>query len=332
MLTSELDYELPESLIAQKPAQPRDTSRLMVVDVKAGEISHHSFRDLPNLLAGGDAVVLNETKVIPARLNVQRPGGGETELLFLKDLGDRWEVLARPSKRLRPGMKLTVSGDTLEVLENIGDGRWTVGGPDVMATLTRLGHMPLPPYIGPSEDAERAYQTVYARNPGSAAAPTAGLHFSERVLEEIQEAGAELARVTLHVGTGTFAPVRTEVLEKHEMHAERYSIPEETARTLERADRVVAVGTTVARTLESWAASGSLEGDSELFIYPGYRWKAVDAMLTNFHLPRSTLLAMIMSFAGVELVREAYRKAIEERYRFYSLGDAMLLVGGGRRL
>ena len=332
MLTSELDYGLPEDLIAQKPAEPRDTSRLMVVDVKANEISHHTFRNLPGFLQSGDAVILNETKVLPARLIVQRPGGGETELLFLRDLGAGWEVLARPSKRLRPGMELTVAGERLEVRESLGEGRWIVRGADVLGTLARRGRVPLPPYIETSEEAEEAYQTVYARSPGSAAAPTAGLHFSGRTLEEIEGAGAELARVTLHVGTGTFAPVRTEILEEHRMHAERYSIPEDAARTVEKAGRTIAVGTTVARTLESWAASGDLEGDSELFIYPGYDWKKVDALLTNFHLPRSTLLAMVMSFAGVELVREAYRTAVEERYRFYSLGDAMLLVGGGRGL
>ncbi len=332
MLTSELDYDLPEGLIAQRPAEPRDTSRLMVVDVKANEISHHTFRDFPGFLKSGDAVVLNETKVLPSRLDVRRPGGGETELLFLRDLGDGWEVLARPSKRLRPGMELTVAGERLVVRGSLGEGRWLVSGEDVTETLARRGRMPLPPYMEASEEAEEAYQTVYARSPGSAAAPTAGLHFSGRTLEEVGGAGAELGRVTLHIGTGTFAPVRAEVLEEHRMHAERYSVPEATARTVEAARRVVAVGTTVARTLESWAASGRREGDSELFIYPGYDWKKVDALLTNFHLPRSTLLAMVMSFAGVELVREAYRVAVEERYRFYSLGDAMLLVGGGRAL
>jgi S-adenosylmethionine:tRNA ribosyltransferase-isomerase len=192
--------------------------------------------------------------------------------------------------------------------------------------------MPLPPYIRPTADAERAYQTVYARNPGSAAAPTAGFHFTERVLGEVERAGAGIARVTLHVGTGTFAPIRADKLEEHEMHAEYYFVPEDAAQAVGVAGRVVAAGTTVARTLESWAASGEREGESRLFIYPGYEWRAVDVLLTNFHLPRSTLLAMIMSFAGKELVREAYRVAVKERYRFYSFGDAMLLVGGGRQL
>jgi S-adenosylmethionine:tRNA ribosyltransferase-isomerase len=192
--------------------------------------------------------------------------------------------------------------------------------------------MPLPPYISPTPETEGRYQTVYARNEGSAAAPTAGFHFTERVLEGAERAGARIARITLHVGVGTFMPVRTERLEDHTMHAEHYSVPREAARTVRRARRVVAAGTTVARTLETWSATGEAEGESKLFVYPGYRWLAVDALLTNFHLPRSTLLAMVMSFGGEELVREAYRTAVRERYRFYSFGDAMLLLDGGRRL
>jgi S-adenosylmethionine:tRNA ribosyltransferase-isomerase len=330
VLTSELDYELPEALIAQKPAEPRDSSRLMVVDAQTQEISHHTFRDLPRSLRPGDALVLNETKVLPARLRARKPSGGQVELLFLRDLGGPWEVLARPSKRLGPGARLSASGDEIRVVKSLGDGHWVVEGHDVLGTLKRCGRMPLPPYIRPTAEAERAYQTIYAREPGSAAAPTAGFHFTGAVLEEVRHTGAEVARVTLHVGTGTFSPVRTERLEEHRMHAERYRVPEETIGILERAGRVMAVGTTVARTLESWAQSGEREGESNLFIYPGYRWRTVDALLTNFHLPRSTLLAMVMSFAGTELVKEAYRVAVEERYRFYSFGDAMLLLNGGR--
>ena len=330
MLTSELDYELPEALIAQRPAEPRDSSRLMVVDARAGTISHHVFRGLPRFLRPGDALVLNETKVLPARLLGRRPGGGEVELLFLRDLGGRWEVLARPSKRLRPGMTLSVGGDELDLVENLGEGRWRVAGENLRGTMERSGRMPLPPYIRATAEAEEAYQTIYARNPGSAAAPTAGFHFTEGVLERAERAGARIARVTLHVGTGTFAPVRADKLEEHRMHAEHYAVPQRAARIIQGAERVVAAGTTVARTLESWAESGKPDGESSLFIYPGYRWRLVDALLTNFHLPRSTLLAMVMSFGGKDLMREAYRVAVEERYRFYSFGDAMLILNGGR--
>lgn len=332
MLTSELDYELPEDLIAQRPAEPRDASRLLVLDAARGTIDHHVFRDLPTFLTPGDALVLNETRVLPARLFAERPGGGEVELLFLRDLGGPWEALARPSRRLRPGMRLAAGPDELEVLEELGEGRWVLGGADVPGTLARRGRMPLPPYIRATAGAESAYQTVYARDPGSAAAPTAGLHFTDGVLEDVGRAGACVVKVTLHVGTGTFLPVRTERLEEHRMHAEYYRIPDETARAVESADRTVAVGTTVARTLETWAGTGERSGESRLFIYPGYEWRAVDALLTNFHLPRSTLLAMVMSFGGQDLVREAYRVAVEERYRFYSFGDAMLILNGGRSL
>ena len=331
MLTSELDYELPEALIAQKPAEPRDSSRLMVVDVREGSISHHSFAGLPRFLRPADALVLNETKVLPARIVAHKPSGGEVELLFLRDLGGPWEVLARPSKRLGPGLVLSVGGEEeLEIVKSLGGGHWVVGGSDVQGMLERSGRMPLPPYIEPTADAETAYQTVYARNPGSAAAPTAGFHFTGRVLGEAERAGAEIARLTLHIGAGTFAPIRSANLEEHQMHAEYYSVPDHAARTVTNAGRVVAAGTTVARALETWGASGEREGESRLFIYPGYEWRVLDALLTNFHLPRSTLLAMVMSFGGKGLVQEAYRVAVEERYRFYSFGDAMLLLGGGR--
>ena len=335
MLTSELEYELPDDLIAQSPADPRDASRLMVIDVRRGTIAHHTFRDLPRFLLPGDALVLNETKVMPARLEAKKPTGGEVELLFLRELGpDRggaWEVLARPSKRLRPGIELLAGGDRLEIVESLGDGHWAVSAPDVRGLLERSGRMPLPPYIRPTPETESRYQTVYARNEGSAAAPTAGFHFTERVLEGAERAGARIASITLHVGVGTFMPVRTERLEEHVMHAERYSVPREAVRIVEGSSRVVAAGTTVARTLETWATTGEAEGKSELFVYPGYRWRSVDTLLTNFHLPRSTLLAMVMSFGGEDLVREAYTTAVNERYRFYSFGDAMLLLYGGRR-
>jgi S-adenosylmethionine:tRNA ribosyltransferase-isomerase len=336
VLVSELDYELPEGLIAQRPAEPRDASRLMVVNVKRNMITHHTFRDLPNFLRPGDSLVLNETKVIPARLITRKPTGGTVELLVLRDLGPdqagAWEVLARPSKRLRPGMNLSAGGEQLILEKSLGDGHWAVSGIDLPGLLGRSGRMPLPPYIHPTPETEQRYQTVYARNEGSAAAPTAGFHFTERILDDVERAGAEIARITLHVGVGTFMPVRTERLEEHTMHAEHYSVPQEAAKVVRDARQVVAAGTTVARTLETWAATGEMEGESELFVYPGYRWLAVDALLTNFHLPRSTLLAMVMSFGGEELVREAYRTAVREHYRFYSFGDAMLLLDGGRRL
>ena len=335
MLTSDLDYRLPEGLIAQRPAAPRDSSRLMVVDVQKQSIEHRSFRDLPEYLHPRDVLVLNETRVFPARLSVSRPGGGETELLFLRELGAKgklWEVMARPSRRLRAGMALSIGDEEVQAVKPLGEGRWAVTGADVPGILKRHGHMPLPPYIEATPEAEREYQTVYARDEGSAAAPTAGLHFTREVLGEVEKAGARISRVTLHVGPGTFSPVRTEKLADHPMHAEHYRVPDEAARVVGDARRVVAVGTTVARTLESWAATGIREGESELFIYPGYRWRAVDTLLTNFHLPRSTLLAMVMSFAGEDLIKEAYDIAVRERYRFFSFGDAMLLVGDGRAL
>lgn len=336
MLTSDLDYDLPEALIAQAPAEPRDASRLMVVDVADKTIEHRTFHELPSFLRPGDALVLNETKVLPARLKARKPTGGEVELLFLRDLGpDRgnaWEALARPAKRLRPGLRLLAGDAKLDLVEDLGEGRWSVSAPDVPGLLEEHGEMPLPPYIEATPEAEARYQTVYAREPGSAAAPTAGFHFTDEVLERTERAGAALARVTLHVGTGTFLPVRTERLEDHRMHAERYSVPADAAREIEGAGRVVAAGTTVARTLETWAGTGEGSGESRLFVYPGYRWRVVDALLTNFHLPRSTLLAMVMSFGGRDLIREAYRVAVEEEYRFYSFGDAMLILNGGHTL
>jgi len=336
LLTAELDYALPEALIAQAPAEPRDASRLMVLDAGRRTIEHRTFHELPLFLCPGDALVLNETKVLPARLKTRKPTGGEVELLFLRDLGpdrgDAWEVLVRPARRLKPGLRLLAGDAKLDLVENLGEGRWSVSAPDVPGLLEKHGKMPLPPYIEATPEAEARYQTVYAREPGSAAAPTAGFHFTESVLDGTERAGAGIARVTLHVGTGTFLPVRTEKLEDHQMHAERYNVPVEAARAVDGAERVVAAGTTVARTLETWAVTGERSGDSRLFVYPGYRWRVVDALLTNFHLPRSTLLAMVMSFGGRDLVREAYRAAVEERYRFYSFGDAMLILNGGRTL
>jgi S-adenosylmethionine:tRNA ribosyltransferase-isomerase len=313
MDTDELDYELPPELIAQRPAERRDRSRLLVYRRGSGDVWHRSFGDLPEILSG-ELVVVNDTRVVPARLRLSRATGGLVEVLLLEQLDSSglWEALARPSHRLRAGERL----GPLELVEPRGEGRWLIrleGEP--------RGEMPLPPYIHePLLDPKR-YQTVYAQTAGSAAAPTAGLHFSEELL-----AGLETARVTLHVGLDTFRPVTNSVLEAHALHGERYEVaPEEWAR-IAAAERVLAVGTTTVRTLETVVRTGELSGRTSLFITPGFEFRRVDALLTNFHLPRSTLLALVMAFVGVEETRELYRLAIAERYRFYSFGDAMLAL------
>jgi S-adenosylmethionine:tRNA ribosyltransferase-isomerase len=312
METSRLEYELPPELIAQHPAERRDESRLMVFDRASGEVRHRRFAELPEEL-DGELVVVNETRVIPARLRLRRPGGGEAEVLLLESLGDGvWEGLARPSRRLRPGMRL----GPVELLESLGDGRWRLrleGEP--------AGETPLPPYITePLGDPER-YQTVYAREKGSAAAPTAGLHFTPELLARL-----DVARVTLHVGLDTFRPVESESLEEHTIHSERYEVEAAEWERIRAAERVLAVGTTTVRVLETLARGGSLSGRTDLFVTPGFEFQRVDALLTNFHLPRSTLLALVMAFAGEEETRRLYDLAIEERYRFYSFGDAMLIL------
>ncbi|HWM91013.1 MAG TPA: tRNA preQ1(34) S-adenosylmethionine ribosyltransferase-isomerase QueA [Thermoanaerobaculia bacterium] len=330
MLTRDFDYELPEERIAQEPA-PRGESRLLVLDAE-GPGRHRRVRDLPGLLRPGDLLVLNDTKVIPARLFGRR-GEGRMEVLLVEKLGDReWEALVRPGRRARPGTVILFDGLTAEVVDKREDQyrqyRLRFSEP-VEPHLDRLGHIPLPPYIRrPDSAADRErYQTVFARTPGAIAAPTAGLHFSEDLLERIAAAGIGIARVTLHVGIGTFKPVSAERVEDHRMDRERYEIGEETAeairRTRESGGRIVAVGTTVVRTLESSeGAAGS--GSTDLFITPGYRFRVVDILLTNFHLPRSTLLMLVSAFAGRERVLAAYEEAIREGYRFYSYGDAML--------
>ena len=314
MRSSELDYELPEELIAQQPAARRDGSRLLVHDRKTGATRHRRFDELPAELGEGTLVVVNDTRVLPARLRLERPGGGEAEVLLLERLGENgtWEGLARPSRKLRPGQRL----GPVELLEPLGEGRWRLrleGDP--------AGEAPLPPYIRePLADPER-YQTVYARNEGSAAAPTAGLHFTPELL-----AGFDVERVTLHVGLDTFRPLTVESLEEHELHSERYEVAPDAWERIRAAERVLAVGTTTVRVLESLARGAPLNGRTDLFVTPGFEFRRVDALLTNFHLPRSTLLALVMAFAGVEETRRLYRLAIEERYRFYSFGDAMLLL------
>ncbi len=313
MRTSELDYDLPPELIAQRPLPRRDDSRLLVHDRATGETRHRRFRDLPEELPRGALVVVNDTRVVPARLRVRRPTGGEAEVLLLEPAGDGlWEALARPTRRLRPGMQL----GAVELVEHRGEGRWLVrleGAP--------AGEAPLPPYIvEPLADPER-YQTVYADEAGSAAAPTAGLHFTQELL-----AGLDVERITLHVGLDTFRPVSAEELGDHEIHSERYRVEKRAWERIRAAEKVVAVGTTAVRVLESLARGAPLEGRTSLFVTPGFEFQRVDALVTNFHLPRSTLLALVMAFAGVEETRSLYQEAIAERYRFYSFGDAMLLL------
>jgi S-adenosylmethionine:tRNA ribosyltransferase-isomerase len=309
MKTDELDYDLPPELIAQHPAERRDESRLLVYDRASGAVRHRRFRELPEELAG-ELVVVNDTRVVPARIPIERPKG---EVLLLERLGEgEWEGLARPTRRLRAGQRY----GPVELLEHLGEGRWRLrldGEP--------AGETPLPPYItAPLEDPER-YQTVYARDAGSAAAPTAGLHFTPELLARLN-----VERVTLHVGLDTFRPVAVDELEEHELHGERYEVRPEAWKRIREAERVLAVGTTTVRVLETLARGEPLTGRTSLFVTPGFEFQRVNALLTNFHLPRSTLLALVMAFAGVEETRELYRAAIEERYRFYSFGDAMLVL------
>jgi S-adenosylmethionine:tRNA ribosyltransferase-isomerase len=312
MRSDELDYDLPHELIAQHPAARRDGSRLLVYDRARRLVRHRSFADLPEEI-GGHLVVVNDTKVVPARIRAKRESGGDAEVLLLEPLGDGvWEALARPSRRLRRGERL----GPVELLEPLGEGRWRVrldGVPD--------GVPPLPPYIREPLAEPSRYQTVYAADPGSAAAPTAGLHFTPDLLALL-----DVERVTLHVGLDTFRPLAADELEAHELHGERYRVAPEAWRRIESAGRVLAVGTTTVRVLETIAHGGPLAGRTSLYVLPGFDFGRVDSLLTNFHLPRSTLLALVMAFAGVEPVRDLYRVAIEERYRFYSFGDAMLIL------
>ena len=314
MKSSELDYELPPELIAQRPLERRDHSRLLVYERATGAVRHRRFDELPEELAPETLTVVNDTRVLPARLRLERPGGGEAEVLLLERLGQDglWEGLARPSRKLRAGQRL----GPVELVEPLGEGRWRLrleGEP--------AGEAPLPPYIRePLADSER-YQTVYAESEGSAAAPTAGLHFTPEVLARL-----DVERVTLHVGLDTFRPVSVDDLAEHELHSERYEVSARAWERIRAASRVLAVGTTTVRVLESLARGAPLAGRTELFVVPGFEFKRVDALLTNFHLPHSTLLALVMAFAGVEQTRRLYRLAIAVRYRFYSFGDAMLVL------
>ncbi len=313
MKSADLEYDLPQELIAQRPPERRDLSRLLVHERSGGQIRHRSFRELLDELEPETLVVVNDTRVIPARLRLRRNGGGDAEVLLLEHTGEDsvWEALARPSARLEPGQRL----GPVELLERLGEGRWRLrltGPPE--------GETSLPPYIHePLDDPER-YQTVYAEAEGSAAAPTAGLHFTPELLKRL-----DVERITLHVGLDTFRPVGVDDLSEHPLHGERYAVRAEAWERIRTAERVLAVGTTTVRVLESLARGAPLQGRTELFITPGFEFRRVNSLLTNFHLPRSSLLALVMAFAGVEETRRLYRIAIEKCYRFYSFGDAMLI-------
>ena len=340
MKTSDFYYDLPPELIAQTPLEKRDESRLLCLDKATGEWSHHHFYELPDFLRAGDCLILNNSRVLPARLLGRRlPGGGACEVLLLQDKGDKvWECLVRPGKHLREGARVSF-GDgelTAEIAEVLPDGnrlvRFDYNG-IFLEVLDRLGKMPLPPYIKEELQDQERYQTVYSKVNGSAAAPTAGLHFTPELLERIAAKGVGVGYVTLHVGLGTFRPVKEDEIEQHDMHSEYCTIPQETAdlinRTKVNGGRVICVGTTSCRTIESWAGeNGTMTatgGWTNIYIYPGYRFKVMDALVTNFHLPESTLIMLVSALAGREHVLAAYEEAVRERYRFFSFGDAMFI-------
>ena len=338
MLVTDFDYDLPQELIAQHPMEPRDHSRLLVVDKKTGEIEHKHFYDLVNYLKPGDVLVFNDTRVIPARLHGTKDTGAHVEVFLLtrRDATD-WEVLVRPGKKLQVGAKINFSDElSCEVIEHTDYGgrvvRFKYDG-IFEEILDRLGETPLPPYItAPLEDKER-YQTVYNRERGSAAAPTAGLHFTKELLQKIKEIGCEEVFVTLHVGLGTFRPVSEAKIEDHKMHKEFYTVSQEAADAVNKAKaegrRIIAVGTTAVRTLEAAGADGQLHAGSSwtnIFIYPGYKFRLVDDLVTNFHLPQSTLLMLVSTLSTREIMLQTYKKAVEEKYRFFSFGDAMFIT------
>ncbi len=338
---SDFYFDLPQELIAQDPLEDRSASRLLVLNRKTGAVEHHTFKEIMNYVRSGDCLVLNNTKVIPARLmGVKEDTGAAIEVLLLKRRdNDVWETLVKPGKKARPGAKIVFGDGCLraEVLDVVEEGnrliRFDYEG-IFEEVLDRLGEMPLPPYITHKLQDKNRYQTVYAKYEGSAAAPTAGLHFTEELLAQIEEMGVKIAYVTLHVGLGTFRPVKADNILEHHMHSEHYEVTPETAelinRTKESGGRVICVGTTSCRTVESAAdESGRVQpgcGDTEIFIYPGYRFKVLDCLITNFHLPESTLVMLVSALAGRENVLAAYREAVEERYRFFSFGDAMLVI------
>ena len=329
MRTEDFAYDLPEAAIAQTPVEPRDAARLLVDRGPDEAPEDHTVADLPSLVRPGDLLVVNDTRVIPARLRLAKSTGGAVEVLLAERTGDReWAALVRPSRRVPPGTVLEGDGDeVLLVGDTVGDGERSVrllGDEEPLALVHRLGTLPLPPYITTALDDPERYQTVFARRPGSAAAPTAGLHLTPNVLDRCVAAGATVAEVDLEVGLGTFAPIRAERVEDHTVHTERYVIPETTVHAIERAERVIAVGTTVVRALESWSATGAPAGTTDLFIRRGHEFARVDVLLTNFHVPRSSLLVLVDAFVG-DRWRDLYATALGRGYRFLSFGDAMLL-------
>lgn len=328
MKLAEFDYELPPQLVAQHPAKERGASRLLHLDGRTGALQDLVFAELPRLLDAHDALVLNDTRVIKARLHGTKESGGRIELFIERIVASHEAVaLLRSSHAPKPGARLKLGdGVAAEVLGREDDLFRLRFAEPVAAVLERCGSLPLPPYIthAPGADDAERYQTVYAEKPGAVAAPTAGLHFDDAMLKKVRETGASISKVTLHVGAGTFQPVRGDAIEEHKMHFERYAVPPETSAAI-RGKRVLAVGTTSLRALETAAATGNPDGETNLFVYPGYRFRVVDRLLTNFHLPKSTLLMLVAAFAGLENIRRAYAHAIEQRYRFFSYGDAMLI-------
>ena len=341
MKTSDFYYDLPKELIAQTPVEPRDSSRLLLLGRTSGKIEHKHFYDIIDSLNEGDCLIANDSRVLPARIyGIKEETGASVEFLLLKQItGNRWETLCKPGKKAKVGARFSF-GDgimTAQVVEVKDDGNRVVDfdcDENFFATLDKIGQMPLPPYITEKPEDKERYQTVYSHELGSAAAPTAGLHFTEELMDRIRAKGVKIAYVTLHVGLGTFRPVKVDDVTKHKMHSEHYEIPEETAKiineTKQNGGRVIAVGTTTCRTLESVATMyGEIKpchGFTDIFIYPGYTFKAIDGLITNFHLPESTLIMLVSAFAGYDNIMNAYKTAVEEKYRFFSFGDAMAIL------
>ena len=340
MKTSDFYYDLPKELIAQTPVEPRDSSRLLVLGRESGEIEHRHFYDIIDYLNEGDLIVANDSRVLPARIYGVKDTGARVEFLLLKQIsGNRWETLCKPGRKAKAGAKFTFGDGLLSatVVEVKDDGNRVVDfdcDENFFSTLDKIGQMPLPPYITEELKDQERYQTVYSHELGSAAAPTAGLHFTEELMEKLRNKGVNIAYVTLHVGLGTFRPVKVDDVTKHKMHSEHYEIPKKTAdlirQTKQNGKRVIAIGTTSCRTLESVAAEhGEIipcEGFTDIFIYPGFEFKVLDGLVTNLHLPESTLIMLVSAFAGYDNIMNAYKTAVDERYRFFSFGDAMIII------